>query len=127
VLTPYLIALGDPQVGATVATRLKTEGPMHVMLESKEEDSGAACFLLGSIVYSGRIEGVEGAELHAARGSQFIVCSKLTAYTGDIKAFPTRVRGDISEIDLDGCGPQVRRALSRPLSRPLPKPLPILI
>ena len=31
-----------------------------------------------------------------------------TILTGDIKAFPSRVRGDISEIDLDGCGPEGR-------------------
>ena len=75
------IAHDNPQVGATVATRLKTEGNMHIMLESKE-DSGLVCFLLGSIVYSGRIEGVEGAELHTPRGSQFIVCGKMVAYKG---------------------------------------------
>ena len=97
------IAHDNPQVGATVATRLKTEGSMHVMLESKE-DSGLTCFLLGSIVYSGSIEGVECADLQMPRGSQFIVCSRMTAYRADISAFPSRVRGDISEIDLDGCG-----------------------
>ena len=75
------IAHDNPQVGATVATRLKTEGNMHIMLESKE-DSGLVCFLLASIVYSGRIEGVEGAELHTPRGSQFIVCGKMVAYKG---------------------------------------------
>ena len=104
--TVYLfIAHDNPQVGATVATRLKTEGSMHVMLESKE-DSGLTCFLLGSIVYSGNIEGVEYADLQMPRGSQFIVCSRMTAYRADISAFPSRVRGDISEIDLDGCGMQ---------------------
>ena len=75
------IAHDNPQVGATVATRLKTEGNMHIMLESKE-DSGLVCFLLASIVYSGRIEGVEGAELHTPRGSQFIVCGKMVAFKG---------------------------------------------
>ena len=36
--------------------------------------------------------------------------STITLYNliGDIKAFPSRVRGDISEIDLDGCGPEGR-------------------
>ena len=102
--TVYLfIAHDNPQVGATVATRLKTEGSMHVMLESKE-DSGLTCFLLASIVYSGSIEGVEHADLQMPRGSQFIVCSRMTAYRADISAFPSRVRGDISEIDLEGCG-----------------------
>ena len=93
------IAHDNPQVGSTVATRLRTEGPMHIMLESKE-DSGLVCIILGCIVYSGRIEGVECADLENPRGSQFIVCSKMTAIKVDIATLPTRTRGDILEIDL---------------------------
>ena len=94
------IAHDNPQVGSTVATRLRTEGTMHVMLESKD-GSGQICFLLASIVYSGPIENVEGVDLENPRGSQFIVCSKMTALKADMKSLPTRIRGDILEVDFD--------------------------
>ena len=94
------IAHDNPQVGSTVATRLRTEGSMHVMIESKDS-SGQICFLLASIVYSGPIENVEGVDLENPRGSQFIVCSKMTAIKADMKTLPTRIRGDILEVDFE--------------------------
>ena len=94
------IAHDNPQVGSTVATRLRTEGSMHVMIESKDS-SGQICFLLASIVYSGPIENVEGVDLENPRGSQFIVCSKMTAIKADMKSLPTRIRGDILEVDFE--------------------------
>lgn len=105
------IAHDNPQVGSTVATRLKTDGPMHIMLESKE-DSGLICFLIASIVYSGCIEDVEGADLENPRGSQYIVCSNMSAVKADIATLPTRSKGDIQEIDLAYAGQQGRVDIS---------------
>jgi hypothetical protein len=93
------IAHDNPQVGSTVANRMKNEGPMHVMIETKEK-SGLICFVLASIVYSGCIEAVEGADLERPRGSQFIVCSRMTAIKIDLATLPKRANGDILEIDL---------------------------
>lgn len=93
------IAHDNPQVGSTVANRMKNGGPMHVMIETKEK-SGLICFILASIVYSGCIEAVEGADLERPRGSQFIVCSRMTAIKIDLATLPKRANGDILEIDL---------------------------
>ena len=95
----FFIAHDNPQVGSTVANRMKNEGPMHVMIETKEK-SGLICFILASIVYSGCIEAVEGADLERPRGSQFIVCSRMTAIKIDLATLPKRANGDILEIDL---------------------------
>jgi hypothetical protein len=84
---------------------------MHIMLESKE-DSGLICFLIASIVYSGRIEDVEGADMENPRGSQYIVCSNMSAVKADIATLPTRSKGDIQEIDLAYAGQQGRVDIS---------------
>jgi hypothetical protein len=100
--TCIFIAHDNPQVGAAVAERVFSEGPMHVMMEFKEDASGHVCFILGAIVYSGDTEGVEGAVLDNPRGSQFLVITDVIAIRGELNWFPTRVMGEISEIDLDG-------------------------
>lgn len=99
---PYLfIAHDNPQLGNTVAAQLgnDTEG-MHIMLETKD-DKGLSYFILGTIVYSGDLSTIEGADNPNPRGSQFIVCTDMRGIKADIKSFPTRVNGDINEIGLD--------------------------
>ena len=101
VVPPFLfIAHDNPQLGSTVASQLAIDSSgMNIMLESKD-DLGLTKFLLARIIFSGDVECVEDAELSAPRGSQFIVCHDIKAVKGDIKAFPTRVKGDILEIGL---------------------------
>ncbi len=101
VVPPFLfIAHDNPQLGSTVASQLAIDSSgMNIMLESKD-DLGLTKFLLARIIFSGDVECVEDAELSAPRGSQFIVCHDIKAIKGDIKAFPTRVKGDILEIGL---------------------------
>jgi hypothetical protein len=95
------VAHDNPQVGNTVATQLRTEQGMRLMIESKEDGAlSRTCIILATIVYSGPSEGVEQAHTRGQRGSQFIVCTDLKGFRADIKAFPTRTRGDILEIDL---------------------------
>ena len=93
------IAHDNPQVGNTVASRVKNEGFLHVMIETKAK-CGATCFILANIVYSGCVEGVEAVDLEKPRGSQFIVCSCMTAMRVDLATLPKRANGDILEIDL---------------------------
>ena len=93
------IAHDNPQVGNTVALRVENEGSLHVMIETKAK-CGATCFILASIIYSGCVEGVEAVDLEKPRGSQFIVCSCMTAMRVDLATLPKRTNGDILEIDL---------------------------
>ena len=93
------IAHDNPQVGNTVALRVKNEGFLHVMIETKAK-CGATCFILADIMYSGCVEGVEAVDLEKPRGSQFIVCSCMTAMRVDLATLPKRANGDILEIDL---------------------------
>jgi hypothetical protein len=106
IVPPFLfIAHDNPQLGSTVASQLAIDSSgMNIMLESKD-DLGLTKFLLARIVFSGDVECVEDAELSAPRGSQFLVCHDIKAVKGDIKAFPTRVKGDILEIGLGNMPP----------------------
>lgn len=104
-MIPFLfIAHDNPQLGNSIASQLGVDSDgMHIMLETKD-DKGISYFILGTIVYSGDISTVEGAELSNPRGSQFIICTNMSGIKADIKSFPTRGNGDINEIGLDRVG-----------------------
>lgn len=107
------IAHDNPQLGTTIAARI-TSGDaksVHVMVESKD-DHGLTRFLIGEIVFSGDIEGVQDARLENPRGSQFLIVTKMRAVCASIESFPKRVRGDISEIDMDGAGEEAKHDVS---------------
>lgn len=96
------IAHDNPQLGYSVSSQLVTDGSgMKLMIESKDENN-LTYFLIATIVYSGDVDGVEGADSINPRGSQFIVCTDLQAIKADIKSFPIRTMGDIQEIKMDG-------------------------
>lgn len=92
------IAHDNPQLIQTV------KKSTQIMLETKDEQD-ITHFIIATTVYSGTIEGVENAELFAPRGSQFLIISNLRGIKGNIKKVPTRPKGDILEIDLDGLPP----------------------
>jgi hypothetical protein len=76
---------------------------MGIMIESKDA-KGITYFLIGRIVFSGGIERIERGDPANPRGSQCLVCGSLTGYRADLKALPTRARGEIQEIDITGGG-----------------------
>ena len=102
---PQLFVLHDsPQLGLNAAAQIRSSSTnsMEVMFESKDE-KGVVHFVLGSITWSGGMEQLEGADPNNPRGSQCFVCSSLTAYkVEDIKRLPTKVNGEIIEIQLTG-------------------------
>ena len=99
---PFLfIAHDNPQVGNTINSQISSEGFMNIMLESKDE-SDVTRFLVGKIIYSGDIESIEDVDLKNPRGSQFLICKDLQAIQCSVQSFPTRSRGDILEIGMDG-------------------------
>jgi hypothetical protein len=99
------IAHDNPQLGYSISSQLVTDDTgMKLMIESKDENN-LTYFLNATIVYSGDVDGVEGADSTNPRGSQFIVCTDLQAIKADIKSFPIRTMGDIQEIKIDGVEP----------------------
>jgi hypothetical protein len=102
----------NPQLGATVSSYISNG--IEVMLEAKEDGSGKdimTCFVLGKILYSGPMGGVEDANPDNARGAQVIVAGKLCGIKGIVTSFPTRQKGDIIEMDLSDFKPEKNQSM----------------
>lgn len=104
----FLFVLHDnPQIGFTAASQISSAScgnTMGIMIESKDS-KGITYFLVGRIFFSGGLERIEGSDPSNPRGSQCLVCGGLTGYRVDLKALPTRIRGEIQEIDITSGGP----------------------
>jgi hypothetical protein len=103
----FLFVLHDnPQIGFTAASQISSASSgnnMGIMIESKDS-KGTTYFLIGRIFFSGGLERIEGSDPTNPRGSQCLVCGGLTGYRVDLKALPTRIRGEIQEIDITSGG-----------------------
>ena len=87
--------------GAPPAEYTDRKSGMGVMLEGKD-DCGNSLFVLGTIVYSGNLSSIKGADGGNPRGSQCMVIGGLQAIKVRIKDIPTRSRpgnSDIQELD----------------------------
>jgi hypothetical protein len=93
-----------PLPGAGAAETGSEGAGVAVMLESKD-DSGASVFVLGTIIYSGDMSSIKGADGSNPRGAQCMVIGGVQAIRAKLKDFPTRSRpgnSDIKEMDLAG-------------------------
>lgn len=104
------IAHDNPQLGKTVHSMLANQGHVLGMLES-HNGHGTGHFLLGEIIFSGEVEDVQGMAEGEQRGSLCLILTNLTSTCCDVKALPTRTKGDIIEVDLTGLIPMQSDAL----------------
>lgn len=95
---PRLIFDGETKKSGQIGGDMKG---MEVLIETKN-DRGLTCFIMASIVANGSFDSVEAVNFSDQRGSAWIVCNKLWAVQSKLEDFPSRLRGEISEIDLQG-------------------------
>jgi hypothetical protein len=92
----------NPMLGNAAEAACKSGDLMPVMLESKD-DAGASYFIIATIIHSGAMNTIAGANPDHPRGSQCMVCGDIIAIKSKIKDLSTRPKPghtDIIEIDL---------------------------
>lgn len=92
----------NPMLGNAAEAACKSGDLMPVMLETKD-DAGISYFIIATIIHSGAMETIAGANPDHPRGSQCMVCGEIIAIKSKLKELPTRSKpghGDIIEVDL---------------------------
>jgi hypothetical protein len=92
----------NPMLGNAAEAACKSGDLMPVMLESKD-DAGTSYFIIATIIHSGAMNTIAGANPDHPRGSQCMVCGDIIAIKSKIKELSTRPKpghADIIEIDL---------------------------